>query len=168
MTLTLDLSTIINAIQTLAVVLALSATIWSNRKLAKSLRSNALQQMIAEMNRLREQRMEHPDIERSLFPKRAQWPDQRIRENIMAVELANIFEWAYLARREGLIEKAVWDSWAMTWRSIIFPSPILRGLFADQAHIWTFCRAPEMAHQLRLIVESETAEIPDPISLAKR
>jgi len=157
-----DFGLFVNAMQTLGVIGALLATMWANRNLARSIRLNALQQMISEMNRLREQRFHDPNVERAFFPNREKWSDCEIRQNIMAVELANVFEWAYLARRARLIDHDVWTSWAETWRSIIFPSPALRGLFADQNHVWTFCRSSDMESDLRKIVEHQEGRIPDP------
>ena len=67
------------------------------------MRLDNLQSMVGEMNQIRRTRAENPDLERALFDKRNTWDDERINTNLMAVQLANIFEWAYFARRDGLI-----------------------------------------------------------------
>lgn len=150
---------IVAAINAAAVVITLYALVRSNRRLSASLRIGTLQQMVAEMNRVRDTRADHPDAERGMFESRRDWSDARIRQHMLAVELANIFEWAYLARREGLIDKDVWESWAETWRDVILASAPMRQSFTSA--VWTFGRDPAISGPIREFVANQ-APLPDP------
>ena len=116
--------------------------------------------MIAEMNQLRRNRAANPDLERTLFDSRADWSDLQIQQHMSAVQLANVFEWAYLARREGLIEADVWRSWVETWRAVILGSEPLRNSFTP--NVWTFGREHHMAQVLDALITG-TGEVPDPL-----
>lgn len=118
-------------VQAAGVVVGFLALWRSNRRLSASLRMQTLQQMVVEMNRLRSVRASEPALERALFPSRAGWEDAKVKAHLIAVQLANIFEWAYLARRDGLIEREVWDSWVATWRGVILKSDPIRASFDD-------------------------------------
>jgi hypothetical protein len=131
----------------------------ANRRLAVSLRLTNLAQMIGEMNDLRQFRAEHPDLERALFEQRRDWSSIIIQRNLTAVQLANILEWAYIARRNNLIEKDVWESWARTWRDVILASTPLQESFSES--VWTFGRADSVLSDLQQII-SRTDAIPDP------
>jgi hypothetical protein len=133
-----------------AIVASLLQVALSNRRLAASLRLNSMQQMISELNRLRQVRMNQPDLERSLFPERALWTDEGLRKHLVAVQLANMFEWAYFSRREGLLPADVWLSWIDTWHSVIVSSPGLREAFAES--VWTFGREEPARQDLRDLV----------------
>jgi len=149
----------------LAVCLSLVAVARSNRKLTQSMQLSTLQAMISEMNGLREMRSENPDLERSLFDSRESWSDTQIQHNLTAVQFANIFEWAYIARRDGLLEQQVWDSWVETWRNVILASRPLRESFTD--NVWTFGRTPEVAAELNQLV-SGSGLISDPCKRKNR
>lgn len=161
----MDIADVISIATLLALILSLLASTRSNRRLSESMRLNNLQSMVGEMNQIRRTRAENPNLERALFEKRADWDDDKINTNLMAVQLANIFEWAYFARRDGLIEKDVWVSWVETWRSVILDSASMRSLFTDQ--VWTFGRHPEVAQALTSIVQGQ-GEIPDPVRSKSR
>ncbi len=161
----MDISDAISIATLLALVLSLIAATRSNRRVSESMRLSNLQSMVGEMNQIRRTRAENPDLERALFEKRSEWDDVKINTNLMAVQLANIFEWAYFARRDGLIEKDVWTSWVETWRSVILDSASMKSLFTNQ--VWTFGRHPEVAQALTSIVQ-EAGEIPDPIRSKSR
>ena len=148
-----------------ALILSFISASRSNKRLSDSIRLDNLQSMVGEMNQIRRTRAENPDLERALFDKRSTWEDKKISTNIMAVQLANIFEWAYFARRDGLIESDVWESWVETWRSVILDSTPMRTLFTDQ--VWTFGRHPDVAHALTSIIQSKGA-IPDPMRKGSR
>lgn len=155
----ISLSDIAAVLSLVAVCISLVAVARSNVRLEKSLKLSTLQAMITEMNNLRQVRAENPNLERSLFESRKEWSDLEIQHNITAVQLANIFEWAYIARRDGLLEKDVWDSWVQTWRSVILSSEPLRNAFKDS--VWTFGRSTEISHELTKLVNS-SGEIDDP------
>ena len=153
-------STAISTLSMLALFLSLIAVARSNSKLADSMRLTNLQAMVVEMNQLRRFRATDTEVERSLFEDRVNWTDTQIHHNLVAVQLANIFEWAYLARRDGLIELDVWDSWVETWRSVILASEPLRKAFTPT--VWTFGRSKDTLAALTLLVEG-TGIISDPL-----
>lgn len=155
-----SISDIAGVISVIAVCISLVAVARSNRKLTQSMRLSTLQAMVNEMNGLRQNRSDNPDLERSLFESRSQWSDRQIQHHLTAVQLANIFEWAYLARRDGLLEKDVWDSWVETWRAVILASESLQKSFHSE--VWTFARSPEIAAQLNSLVNGSHS-IEDPI-----
>lgn len=150
------------AIGSVVGAVALIATLWaivrSNRQIATASRLDTLQQMVVEMNVIRRLRSDDPDLERSLFAARGTWTDQDIRHHLAAVQLANILEWAYLARKEGLLARDVWESWAETWRSVILASKPLQDSF--EASVWTFGRAPETRAALERLVTAGSVEDP--------
>jgi len=155
----ISISDITQVFSLIAVFISLIAVARSNKKLSSSLRLSTLQAMVTEMNKLRQSRAENPELERSLFTSRSDWSDTEIQHHLAAVQLANIFEWAFLARRDGLIELDVWDSWVETWRSVILSSDSLKASFTDP--IWTFGRSPEIALQLTALVSGKEV-ITDP------
>jgi hypothetical protein len=157
-----DISQILSLI---IVGVSLVAVARSNRRMSQSMRSSTLQAMITEMNKLRQARSDNPDLERSLFSARKDWTDSQIEHHLAAVQLANIFEWAFLARRDGLIELDVWDSWVETWRSVILASEPLKLSFTDA--VWTLGRSPEVSQQLTLLVNG-TGKIADPVRKKSR
>jgi len=67
------------------------------------------------------------------------------------VQLANTLEWAYLARRDGLIEADVWKSWISTWQTVI--SANADGTHLYDPSVWTFGREGTIATDLKLITE---------------
>lgn len=138
---------------------SLLAVVASNRRLAASLRIGTLQQIVTEMNTIRAARAMDPEFERSVFPQRADWDDDHIRTYLLAVELANILEWAYLARRDNLLDEDVWESWAETWRAVILSSDALRDCFTTS--VWTFGRSEEVSTALNEFVQGAGA-IRDP------
>lgn len=142
-----------------AIVLSLMQVARSNRRLAASLRLDSMQQMIGELNKLRQIRMDQPDLERSLFPDRKSWSDDQVRKNLVAVQFASMFEWAYFTRREGLLPADVWLSWIDTWHAVIIRSPGLRESFEES--VWTFGRE-EPAHQdlMRLVFDEGVRQDP--------
>lgn len=145
------ISTVISTLSLLALFLSFLAVARSNRQLAKSMRLSNLQAMVVEMNQIRRLRASTPNLERELFENRKEWSDLQISQNLMAVQLANIFEWAYLARRDGLIEKDVWESWVETWRSVILSSESLRKSFTSS--VWTFGRMNDLTKTLTDLVQ---------------
>ena len=153
------ISTVISTLSLLALFLSFLAVARSNKQLAKSMRLTNLQAMVVEMNQIRRLRASMPDLERELFEDRRDWSDLLINQNLMAVQLANVFEWAYLARRDGLIEKDVWESWVETWRSVILSSESLRKFFTDS--VWTFGRMNDLTSVLTNLVK-EAGAIDDP------
>ncbi len=115
--------------------------------------------MVSEMNVLRNRRADHPALERAMFHSRATWSDDEIREHMLAVELANIFEWAYLARRDGILDRDVWESWAETWRSVILASPPMQKRFTKT--VWTFGRASNVFPGIDEFI-NDRGHLPDP------
>lgn len=156
---------IIELFGALALIISLVAVARSNRRVAASVRMSNLQAMLVEMNGLRRLRSDDPSLERSLFDTRTGWSDLQIKQNLMAVQLANILEWAFLARRDGLLERDVWESWVTTWRTVILASEPLRATLQDS--VWTFGRSPEMKSVLDEVL-SGTGDIPDPIRKTSR
>jgi hypothetical protein len=148
-----------NAVGTLIIGVTLIRLVTADRRLAATQRMDNLQRMVVEMNALRRLRSEHPELERSLFEARSTWTDAQIQHNLMAVQLANILEWAYLSRREGLLDKDVWESWVETWRIVILASEPLRQDFVSS--VWTFGRSPDVIPVLQDLVASDNP-IPDP------
>jgi hypothetical protein len=149
----------LDVVGAIALIVSLIAVARSNKRVAASVRMSNLQSMTVEMNGLRRLRADDPALERSLFETRTSWSDLQIKHNLMAVQLANILEWAYLARREGMIEIDVWESWVGTWRSVIVSSQPLRNSLGET--VWTFGRSPEMTKDLGEII-SGSDSIPDP------
>ena len=159
MTIAEILGIVVNGVSALAVVISLFFVVSSNRRLSTSLRLSNMQAMVSEMNELRRLRAQNPDLERELFEKRSDWTALQIEKNLTAVQLANIFEWAYLARRDHLIERDVWESWVLTWRDVIMASESLKASFSDS--VWTFGRQADVAKSLGALVKG-SGEIPDP------
>lgn len=155
----ITIADIAGVVSALAVCISLIMVAASNRKLSQSMKLANMQAMISEMNTLRRLRADEPDLERSLFPDREAWTDTEIQHNLTAVQLANVFEWAYFARRDGLIEKDVWDSWVETWRSVILASEPLRQAF--QSSVWTFGRSDAVSSELNKLI-SLSGPISDP------
>lgn len=153
------LQTVMNFIQSGMLFVSLVLVVWSNRHLARSQRLNTLQSMVSEMNTIRQFRAENTQLERALFDARTQWDDLKIQKNIMAVQLANVLEWAYIARRDNMLDKDVWESWVTTWRQVILKSQPLRESFTET--VWTFGREPSMSKVLTDLVMS-SGPIPDP------
>lgn len=161
---TFSIADICGVVSVLAICISLISVSRSNRRLSQSMKLTTLQAMVGEMNNLRQARAENPNLERSLFEARAEWSDTQIQHHLTAVQLANIFEWAYLARRDGLIEKDVWDSWVDTWRSVILASKPLRSAFTES--VWTLGRSAEITVQLNALVSGSSAVL-DPIRQKK-
>lgn len=147
------------ALSFLVIIISLVYVIRSNNQVAKSMRVTALQQVLSEMNEIRRIRGADPELEKSLFDSRRNWDDLTIKKHLIAVQLANILEWAYLARRDGLLSQAEWTSWAKTWKDVILSSVSLKSTFQEE--VWTFARNPEMAAALKAIFE-ESGTIEDP------
>jgi hypothetical protein len=161
----ISISDISQILSLIIVGISLVAVARSNRRMSQSMRSSTLQAMITEMNKLRQSRSDNPELERALFSARKEWTDSQIEMHLAAVQLANIFEWAFLARRDGLVELDVWDSWVETWRSVILASEPLKLSFTDS--VWTLGRSPEVSHQLTLLVNG-TGKIADPLRKKSR
>jgi len=152
---------VVSAISTAIVAFALLASVKANSRLAASLRLATLQQMVVEMDELRRIRVNDPALERVLFPTRASWSDLDIKRYVMAVQLANIFEWAYLARRDHLLDRDIWESWWETWQGVILASPSIKGSLEET--VWTFGRSPQVRQDLDRLLNSQPGEpIPDP------
>jgi hypothetical protein len=147
------LTLLLSAISTIGLLVSLFFVAQSNRKLAASMRMQTLQSMVSEMNTIRQMRSNDPSLERELFTNRAGWTDSEIKKNLFAVELANIFEWAYLARKNDLLEKEIWDSWVETWVGLLKASKPLADSFSE--NVWTFGRSPEMRQALDALVRGE-------------
>lgn len=157
---TIDLiQVLLTFVSTAGVVFSLVSVSRSNKRLAAATQLSTLQAMVSEMNQLRQIRVDNPDLERELFASRKDWSELQIQRNLIAVELANVFEWAYLARRSGIIEKDVWESWVTTWVSMLRGSQPLADSFTDS--VWTFGRSPEMAASLNALVRGE--QVADPL-----
>lgn len=151
---------VLDVISTLAIVVSLLLVARSNRRVAASYRVGTLQEMVSEMNSIRAVRAGDPDLERALFDSRSSWSDEQIRSNLLAVQLANILEWAYLARRDGMLDEDVWNSWVRTWKDVVLASEPLKKLFSET--VWTFGRDPEVSSQLTSFVTGQTSSIRDP------
>lgn len=136
---------------TLVVILTslgtLISLVFSIRRESASNRLDTLQRMVSELNELRRYRTAHPDVERSLFPARENWSSGRIAEHLSIVQLANTLEWAYIARREGLLDYEVWQSWVLTWQTVIEPNSTRENLYNDM--VWTFGRSGQMSIDLQ-------------------
>lgn len=65
------------------------------------------------------------------------------------VQFANTLEWAYLARRDGLIEQEVWNSWISTWKNVIAANASDEHLLDHS--VWTFGRTGKISEDLKLI-----------------
>lgn len=154
------ITSVVSILSLLVLIFSLLGVAKSNNNLAKSMRLNNLQAMVTEMNAVRRLRASLPDVERSLFDSRKNWSDLEINQNLIAVQLANILEWAYIARRNGLIEKDVWESWVQTWRSVILSSDSLKKSFTPT--VWTFGRSEELSRVLTELMQ-ESGSISDPL-----
>lgn len=141
---------VVSAIGAVLVGGSLISVAWSNARLARVQNLNNLQQIMGEMNRLREYRSDHPELERELFAERADWSDEKIRGYLLAVQMANIFEWAFIARKRNLLDQMTWDSWVETWQNVIIPNPALRDQFTDK--VWTFGRVEPMRSELMRLI----------------
>ena len=155
----MDAQVAIGVANLVVLTLTLIFIAWSNVNVAKSIRLTNLQQMVVEMNRIRQVRAGNPKLEKSMFAGRDAWTDEQIQSYLIAVQWANILEWAYLARQEGAITEPVWRSWARTWIDVILASDPLRQHFLRD-EIWTFGRAPRMREELTQMIRDRV--VPDP------
>jgi hypothetical protein len=152
-----EVVSLLAALGTLATITGLVITI---RRNTATSRLDTLQRMVAEMNHLRQQRATNPSLERSLFPDRRDWTDEQIAEHLAMVQLANTLEWAYIARRSGMLDLDVWESWVATWRGVIENDTKRDSLY--HASVWTFGRTGTMAKDLERLTKGD--DLPDPYS----
>lgn len=160
-----DWSLIVATFTAVIYLFTLLSLVRANSHLGSSLRIDTLAHMVSEMNEVRRSRAEHPEVERHMFAGREGWSDEEIRHHLVAVQLANILEWAYLARCQGLLEKDVWESWVDTWRDVIVASEPLQQSFGPA--VWTFGRDPVTSTHLRALVSAE-GDVTDPIERRSR
>lgn len=142
---------VVTAVGSVGVIISLVLVARSNQRLARAQNLTNLQQILGEMNKLRLYRADHPELERALFKERERWTDTRVQEHLMAVQLANIFEWAFFAKRDGLLREEVWDSWVTTWTEVILISPPLKECFNDK--VWTFGREPAVMGEMKALLK---------------
>jgi len=147
-------------IQTIAIIFALFVTIVELKRTRTSNRVNTYNNIISMMNNLRNFRIIDPDLERALFAGRSTWTDAEIKTRVYAVELANIFEWVFLSRKVGLIEKRVWDEWILLWKTVILSDKSMTDLLADPT-IYTFSRL-EACDVVINISKNKKYIVPDP------
>lgn len=147
-------------IQTIAIIFALFVTIVELKRTRTSNRVNTYNNIISMMNNLRNFRIIYPDLEKTLFAGRSSWTDEKIRTRVYAVELANIFEWVFLSRKVGLIEKRVWDEWILLWKTVILSDKSMTDLLTDPT-IYTFSRS-EACDVVKNISKYTNYIVPDP------
>jgi hypothetical protein len=111
------------------------------------------------MNKIRQVRFENPEIEKKLFPSRKDWNDEKVKKYLLTLQMANVFEWAYIARRQDLISYQEWESWIITWREVIVDSEELKALLSDT--VWTFARQDAMQRHIRSLLD-QSLQITDP------
>lgn len=154
----------IDLIQTLilgATVVGLIVTIiemtLETRRLRLAIQSDTTQKMVYMMNDLRNKRLDNPALEKILFAKRKNWSDDEIRRHVFIVELVNIFEWSYLARRDGLIDKETWSQWIKTWRDFIVADDRMKEAF--EPSVFTFSHEEARDAITKLIKEEQVSAI---------
>ena len=147
-------------IQTIAIIFALFVTIVELKRTRTSNRVNTYNNIISMMNNLRNFRIIYPDLERALFYGRKKWTDEEIKARVYAVELANIFEWVFLSRKVGLIEKSVWDEWIHLWNTVILSDKNMADLLKDSS-VYTFSSS-EACNVVKEIIKNEKYKVPDP------
>jgi hypothetical protein len=159
------LANLATALSFVVLVFSLLYVVRSNNQVANSMRITALQQLLSEMNELRRIRASDIGLEQALFDARKNWDEVTIKKHLMAVQLANILEWAFIARRDGVLSETEWKAWAKTWREVILSSASLKSAFKSE--VWTFGRDPGIEDALKHIFD-ETKPIPDPRSHISR
>lgn len=131
-------------IQTVGIIGTLIFAVWQWRKTHESIKVDNYSKIINAMNNLRNLRLQIPDLERAIFKTRKKWTDEKIRQRIYGVELANIFEWVFFSYKNKLISDKEWVDWLSIWQRVILAEEPLRRLMEDDT-IYTFSHE---AHQL--------------------
>lgn len=128
---------ILDILQTIAIIVTLSFSLWQWKKNSDIIKIDNYGKIINSLNNLRNIRIQFPDLERALFKSRQEMNDNEIRKRVYGVELANIFEWAFLSQKEGLIDKKEWDDWSSMWKKVILSDESMRTMMEDKT-IYTF------------------------------
>jgi hypothetical protein len=151
---------IIDLIQTIAILVALLVTGVQLKRVRTSNRVNTYTSIISMMNNLRNLRINDTELEGLLFTGRKDMSQQEIKKRVYVVELANIFELAFLSRKVGLMEKSVWDEWIYLWQNIILTDESMATLLTDPT-IYTFSRI-EALDIIKKISKNKEYIVPDP------
>lgn len=159
------LANLATALSFVVVVVSLLYVVRSNNQVAKSMRVTALQQLLSEMNELRRIRGSDAELEKALFDSRKDWDETSIKKHLVAVQLANILEWAFIARRDGVLSESEWKAWAQTWREVILSSSSLKRSFRSE--VWTFGRDQRFQESITILFD-ETKPLPDPRTRVSR
>ena len=158
---------ITDLIQTIAIIFALIVTALGLKRTRTSNQINTYNNIISMMNNLRNLRIKDTELEGLLFAGRKDMTEQEIKTRVYVVELANIFELAFLSRKVGLMGKSVWDEWLYLWKTIILSDESMATLLTDPT-IYTFSRL-EACEEIINMSENKDYIVPDPyIGLFKR
>ena len=141
------------------ILITLIQLVRSNRQLTRSINQTSLYNILSEMNKIRQVRFENPEIEKKLFPSRKDWNDEKVKKYLLTLQMANVFEWVYIARRQDLISYQEWESWIKTWREVIVDSEELKAHLSDT--VWTFARQDAMQRHIRSLFD-RSLQITDP------
>lgn len=133
----IGLREILDILQTIAIILTLSFSSWQWKKNRDIIKIDNYAKIINSMNNLRDVRIQFPDLERALFKSRDKMEDKEIRKRVYCVELANIFELAFLSHEKGLIDQKEWDDWSSMWKKVILSDESMRTMMEDET-IYTF------------------------------
>jgi site-specific DNA-cytosine methylase len=132
-----DLSTLLDALQTIAILITLLFSLWQWKKTRDTIKIDNFAKIIEAMNTLRDYRLATPDVERALFESRKDWSDAQIRKRVYGVMFANIFEWTLFSRQGKLIDEKQWKSWEDTIKTVILTDRSFAELLTDKS-IYTF------------------------------
>ena len=134
----LELETILDILQTLAILLTLVFTLWQWKKTIQIIKVDNLSKIISALNDLRTVRIENPDLEKALFENRKNMSKDEIMKRVYNVEFANIFEWVFLSYKNGLISEKEWKDWSWMWKNVILKNESMKKVMMDKT-VYTFC-----------------------------
>lgn len=134
---TIELGTLLDILQTVAIVVTLVFTLWQWNKTFEIIKVDNLSKIISALNDLRKVRIENPELEKALFESRKEMTKDEIMKRVYNVEFANIFEWVFLSYKKGLIGEKEWKDWSWIWKNVILKNESMRAVMMDKT-IYTF------------------------------
>lgn len=144
----------------ITLVFTTSFTLVQLKRTRTSNQINIHNNIAAMLNNLRNLRINDPKLEGLLFAGRKDMSEQEIKTRVYVVELANIFELAFLSRKVGLMGKSVWDEWIYLWKTTILSDESMATLLTDPT-IYTFSRL-EACDVVKKISKNKDYIVPDP------
>ena len=125
---TIDFGTILDILQTVAIVVTLAFTLWQWKKTFEIIKMDNLSKIINALNDLRKVRIQNPELEKELFENRKDMTKEEIMRRVYNVQFANIFEWVFLSYKKGLISEKEWKDWSWIWKNVILKDESMRKL----------------------------------------